>query len=171
MENNTFKVTIIGSSGVGKTTFLNRMSIGSFGMKYDPTVGVKICPIELYTDKGLVKFNVYDCAGQERFDEKQESYWDETQVFMIMFDVCSKLSFKYATSLVSYLKKKYQVVPIILCANKVDCQDRKILSDDINIENIGCTAYYEISTKTKLNLDRPFLKAIQLILGENTYLI
>jgi GTP-binding nuclear protein Ran len=52
---------------IGKTTFVKRHISGEFEKKYNATVGVEVHPVSFQTNRGLIIFNVWDTAGQEKF--------------------------------------------------------------------------------------------------------
>jgi small GTP-binding protein len=56
---------LVGDGGVGKTTFVKRHLTGEFEKKYVATLGVEVHPLTFHTNRGAMKFNVWDTAGQE----------------------------------------------------------------------------------------------------------
>ncbi len=56
---------------VGKTTFVKRHLTGEFEKKYNATVGVEVHPLQFQTNRGLIVYNVWDTAGQEKFGGKK----------------------------------------------------------------------------------------------------
>ena len=60
-----FKLILVGDGGVGKTTFVKRHLTGEFEKKYVATLGVEVHPLGFHTNRGPIKFNVWDTAGQE----------------------------------------------------------------------------------------------------------
>ena len=60
-----FKLILVGDGGVGKTTFVKRHLTGEFEKKYVATLGVEVYPLLFHTNRGPIKFNVWDTAGQE----------------------------------------------------------------------------------------------------------
>jgi len=60
-----FKLILVGDGGVGKTTFVKRHLTGEFEKKYVATLGVEVHPLKFHTNRGPIKFNVWDTAGQE----------------------------------------------------------------------------------------------------------
>ena len=88
-----------------------------------------------------------------------------------MFDITSYSSFECAISLMTTIREKNPNVPIILCANKVDSQEREVTSGDVVAKCIEFSDYIELSSKSEFNLKKPFLKAIRIILGDDTYLV
>lgn len=69
-----FKLILVGDGGVGKTTFVKRHITGEFEKKYVATLGVQVYPLKFYTNMGLIQFNVWDTAGQEKFGGLRDGY-------------------------------------------------------------------------------------------------
>lgn len=62
---------------IGKTTFVKRHLTGEFEKKYNATVGVEVHPLQFQTNRGLIIYNVWDTAGQEKFGGKLKiSFFD-----------------------------------------------------------------------------------------------
>jgi hypothetical protein len=77
-----FKLILVGDGGVGKTTFVKRHLTGEFEKKYVATLGVEVHPLLFHTNRGPIKFNVWDTAGQEvcTCDNKDVSFGEYTIV-------------------------------------------------------------------------------------------
>jgi GTP-binding nuclear protein Ran len=69
-----FKLVLVGDGGVGKTTFVKRHLTGEFEKKYNATVGVEVHPLQFQTNRGLIIYNVWDTAGQEKFGGKKKNF-------------------------------------------------------------------------------------------------
>jgi GTP-binding nuclear protein Ran len=67
-----FKLILVGDGGVGKTTFVKRHLTGEFEKKYVATLGVEVHPLTFHTNRGAMKFNVWDTAGQEVSSKQQQ---------------------------------------------------------------------------------------------------
>lgn len=59
----------------GKTTFVKRHLTGEFEKKYVATLGVEVHPIQFCTNRGSIRFNVWDTAGQEKFGGLRDGYY------------------------------------------------------------------------------------------------
>ena len=65
--NNSFKVVVVGSSGVGKTAIVRQLIEGNYREEGQPTIGVEFKIYSLQADDEIVKLQIWDTAGQERF--------------------------------------------------------------------------------------------------------
>ena len=70
----TFKLVLVGDGGVGKTTFVNKLLNDKFTKKYVPTLGVEVNKLCFKTNYGIIKFDIWDTAGQEKFGGLHEGY-------------------------------------------------------------------------------------------------
>jgi len=67
MADHIHKLIIVGDGGVGKTSYIKRLSTGEFIRKYIATMGVENTQLVFNTNKGNVVFNICDFAGQEKY--------------------------------------------------------------------------------------------------------
>ena len=76
IENDALNSLILwGPPGTGKTTFVKRHLTGEFEKKYVATLGVEVHPLEFNTNRGVIRFNVWDTAGQEKFGGLRDGYY------------------------------------------------------------------------------------------------
>lgn len=69
-----FKLVMVGEGGVGKTTFVKRHRTGEFERVYTPTQAVSVTEVPFYTNRGLIIFEIWDTAGQEKLGKLREIY-------------------------------------------------------------------------------------------------
>jgi len=168
----TFKILLVGDGGVGKTTFVKRHLTGEFETQYHPTMGVEIHPLIFYTSKGKIKFEVWDTAGQEKFGGLRDGYYIQGQAAIIMFDVCSKNSYKHVGDWYRDIQRICKNIPVVLCGNKVDKQERAVKPKSVSFHKSKDLSYFEISARSNLHFEKPFLWLAQKLLqDENLTLI
>jgi GTP-binding nuclear protein Ran len=94
MDSNTFKVVLVGDGGVGKSSLRDRWVANTWDPRYRATLGVEVFPLCLQTNYGPIKFNIWDCAGQEKFSGLKDGYYIGAKGGLLVFDVTSKMSYK-----------------------------------------------------------------------------
>lgn len=154
-----FKLIIIGDSGIGKSSLLNRFSDNVYTDSYISTIGVdfKITTIEI--DNKICKLQIWDTAGQERFRTITSSYYRGAHGIMVVFDITNRDSF---TNLPIWLKEIYNYasenVKIILIGTKADLDAKRVISyDDAMAFAIDNNMdYIETSAKKDTNIDTAF---------------
>ena len=79
-----------------------------------------------FTNKGQIKFNVWDTAGQDKFGGLGEGYYFGGHCGIIMFDVNSRITYQNVPKWYRDLERVCLNIPIVLVGNKVDIKDRKV---------------------------------------------
>ncbi|XP_078491934.1 GTP-binding nuclear protein Ran-like [Ciona intestinalis] len=160
------KLVLVGDGGVGKTTFVKRHLTGEFEKKYVATLGVEVHPIVFQTQRGRIRFNVWDTAGQEKFGGLRDGYYIQGQCAIIMFDVTSRVTYKNVPNWHKDLVRVCEDIPIVLVGNKVDIKDRKVKAKAINFHRKKNLQYYDISAKSNYNFEKPFLWMARKLMGD-----
>uniref|UniRef100_A0A2R8ZB75 GTP-binding nuclear protein Ran n=1 Tax=Pan paniscus TaxID=9597 RepID=A0A2R8ZB75_PANPA len=160
-----FKLVLVGDGGTGKTTFVKRHLTGEFEKKYVATLGVEVHPLVFHTNRGPIKFNVWDTAGQEKFGGLRDGYYIQAQCAIIMFDVTSRVTYKNVPNWHRDLVRVCENIPIVLCGNKVDIKDRKVKAKSIVFHRKKNLQYYDISAKSNYNFEKPFLWLARKLIG------
>jgi len=163
-----FKLLIIGDSGVGKSSLMNRFSDNVFSESYINTIGVdfKIRTIEV--NGKMIKLQIWDTAGQERFRTIVSSYYRGAHGIMIVFDITDKESF-YNVKMWSEEIKKYASsnVKTILIGNKADFESKRQVeySEAKEYADSNNMNYFETSAKTALNVEKSFFELASLLIN------
>lgn len=144
---------------MGKSTYFERLSEGTFRKVYIPTLGVEVRPITFNTSNGPIRFNCWDCAGLEKFGGLRDGYFIGGHAAMLFFDLTSRLTLQTTSRWHHDIVRVCEAIPAVMVATKTDIPTyRKITEDDI-IEDAEKKnlPYTEISSKTHTNLEEPFL--------------
>lgn len=80
------KVTLIGSSNVGKTSIINAYVRHLF-TNTTPTCGACYTQKVVRLDGQLLQLNIWDTAGAEKFRSVSSMYYRSTSVFLLCFDL------------------------------------------------------------------------------------
>merc|ERR1712107_95808 len=162
----TFKLVLVGDGGTGKTTFVKRHLTGEFEKKYVATLGVEVHPLVFHTNRGAIRFNVWDTAGQEKFGGLRDGYYIQGQCAIIMFDVTSRVTYKNVPNWHRGLVRVCENIPIVLTGSKVDIKDRKVKAKSIVFHRKKNLQYYDISAKSNYNFEKPFLWLARKLIGD-----
>lgn len=122
----SFKIVVVGASGVGKSAMVQRLVEGTFREEGQSTVGVEfksyICPLEDQT----VKLQIWDTAGQERFKSVSKAYFRNAVGAILVYDITNDSSFE---DLISWLNDLQQLCNpnayILLVGNKGDLEAQR----------------------------------------------
>ena len=163
-----FKLVLVGDGGVGKTTFVKRHLTGEFEKKYIATLGVEVHPMPFHTTKGSVIFNVWDTAGQEKLGGLRDGYYIGGNCGIIMFDVCSRITYSNVPKWYKDLTRVCEAIPIVLVGNKVDVKDRKVKAKQITFHRKKNLQYYDISAKSNYQFEKPFVWLLRRMTNDNT---
>jgi small GTP-binding protein len=90
-QKKTLKIVLLGDSGVGKTSLMNRYSTGKFTGQYKATIGADFLAkdnviVETYT-RQLVTLQIWDTAGQERFQSLGMGFYRGADACLLVYDV------------------------------------------------------------------------------------
>jgi len=145
---------------------VRRHRTGEFEKKYVPTMGVDVHPLEFHLNLGKVIFNCWDTAGQEKMGGLRDGYYIGGNAAIIMFDVTSRITYKNVPHWHKDISRVCDEIPIVLCGNKIDSNERKVKPKDILFHRKKNLQYYDISAKSNYNFERPFLYIAKKLTGQ-----
>ncbi|KAJ8622764.1 hypothetical protein MRB53_031293 [Persea americana] len=156
----SFKILLIGDSGVGKSSLLFSF-ISNAVDDPAPTIGVDF-KIKLLTVAGKrLKLTIWDTAGQERFRTLTTSYYRGAQGIILVYDVTRRETF---TDLSDIWAKEIELYSSnqdcikVLVGNKVDKESERAVTREEGIalaQEYGCS-FFECSAKTRENVEKCF---------------
>jgi len=162
-----FKLILIGNSGVGKSSILQRYMNKTFEESYKCTIGVDFLMKSVEVKGKTVKLQLWDTAGQEKYKSMVASYYRGANVALVVFDITSHSSFE---SLPLWIENYYKNGPeqknIILIGNKKDMVDQRQVTQE-EAEEFSETnnmIYFETSAKEGDNVDYVFNFAAEKLL-------
>lgn len=162
------KISIVGDSGNGKTSLMNKFTIDEFDNNTASTVGIDFrCKIIDINGK-KVKVRIWDTAGQERFGEIIRACYRNSDGVIITFDTTKYKSFlnleKWLEKVLNTIDKQY--TSIILVGTKCDLIDEREVNQEEIIDFIikNNLRYLEISSKDGKNVNLLFSTLTEIIL-------
>lgn len=89
-----FRVTIVGDSGVGKSSLLRSFSWAKFSSRHEATMGVDLFARILNVARSKVKMLLWDTAGQQTFRYLIRSYYRNCSGIVVAYSICERESFE-----------------------------------------------------------------------------
>lgn len=119
-----YKIVILGDGGVGKTTWIQRLLPGSrergLNPKYVATLGVDVHILHVETNYGPMVLDLWDTAGQEKFNKLSADYYIRSNGAVIMYDHGSHITYKNVPKwYLEYIKVIEDDYTVIVC-NKIN---------------------------------------------------
>jgi Ras-related protein Rab-1A len=140
-----FKVLLVGNSSVGKSSLLLRFADKVFHEAFLPTIGVDFKIRTVDHEGSIVKLQMWDTAGQEKFRTITAAYFKGAQGIILVFDICDKKSFEDIQHWMTEVDRHSMRNPIkILVGNKSDREGQRQVSREMAemfAENEGMIYY------------------------------
>jgi GTPase KRas len=158
-----YKLVIVGSGGVGKSSLTVQMIQNRFVEEYDPTIEESYRK-QVTIDGETCLLSVLDTAGEEEYS-MGDRYMRTAQGFVLTYSITSRSSFD---EMVSYQEQILQVkdedsVPMVLVGNKCDLEQDRVISPTGGRElakSFNCLCY-ETSAKARINVEEAFFQAVR----------
>ena len=136
-----------------------RYSDDTFIDNHISTIGLDYRLKMLNLDNKLIKMQIWDTAGQDRFRAIIKNYYKGSHGIILMFDLTSQDSFNNIKNwLVQIKDNTNEKIKIILVGNKCDAVNRRVI-DKEKAEKLGKDfdlKYFEASAKDNLNVNETF---------------
>ena len=161
-KKNTLKIVVIGDAGVGKTCLMQRYMTGNFSADYRTTVGADFLSTKLKVDEVTYNLQIWDTAGQEKFQAIGAAFYRGSDCCIIVFDITSKKSFDNIPNWINEFCLQGEIpdsknFPFVVIGNKIDKAERQVTFDEANTfckdRNLG---YFETSAKENIGIDEAF---------------
>lgn len=147
----TFKILVLGDSGVGKTCLIYRYTEGIFSEAYVSTIGIDCRTTMLDVDELKVRMQIWDTAGQERFRTLTSAYYRGAMGVLLVYDVTGEESFSHVNSWLRNIDDNASSdVCKVLVGNKADVEDGRVISKERGemVAQNNNLQFFETSAKT-----------------------
>jgi len=168
------KVIILGDSGVGKTSLMNRYVSDKFSQQYKATIGADFLTKEINIDDKAVTLQIWDTAGQERFQSLGTAFYRGADCCILVFSITDQKTFEnlsgWADEFLQHASPQQpQDFPFVCIGNKVDLEDKRVVDKSraehwikSRNENI---AFFEASAKMAVKVEDSFRHLAKEALG------
>jgi small GTP-binding protein len=170
-EQNSFRIVVLGSGGVGKTCVILRFLRDTFDADYVPTIQDSFEKSFLFSGK-TYKLNIVDTAGQDEMESINNLAIKSADAFVLLYSCTSSMSFgeleKFKTQIVS--NSTGAAPKIVVGGNKCDMEeDRAVTTEQgrAKCQELG-VPFFECSAKANINVTPIFEASLKQLLGVST---
>jgi len=168
----SFKVVLVGESGVGKTSIITQFIDQTFQEDQQSTTGGTFSTKSVICDNGkTLKFEIWDTAGQERYRSLTKMFYKDANAAVLVYDITRKDSFEELQNYWAEQIKESSPSNIILAvaANKSDLFNKEAVDEDQArkfAESLG--AIYASTTATTVeSINDLFIQIAKKYTGSN----
>ncbi|MFX0106634.1 MAG: Rab family GTPase [Candidatus Hodarchaeota archaeon] len=168
----TYKISIFGDRGVGKTTLVDRYITNEFHENIQATLGAAIHVKYLDLENGKVTLQVWDFGGQKRFKFLISTYAQGSSGGIFMFDLTNYESLIALKEWLPEFGKSVRYIPLIMVGGKLDLEQQRVCKTDEVLDIMKpykFHQYIECSSKTGENVESVFKVLLFKILEDKGY--
>ena len=152
-----FKLIVLGSAAVGKTTLVNRFLKKENIVDYRPTLGISLSTQQYYVQgfkEDTIKFLICDLAGQSFFKRVRREYYKGANCAFIVYDVTRRDTFEEAINVwYEDAKRELGNIPFVLIGNKIDKEDERKVTKEEGLAKAKEIQSSFIETSALLNIN------------------
>ncbi len=170
------KAVLIGDGAVGKTSIRRNYLGEEFSEGHIATIGVDLATKRVLFDQEIVKFIIWDLAGQPTFEKVRGHYYSGCNGILLVYSVVDRSSFDNASKwLVEAFKNMGPLPPTVIIGNKTDLRyslDKKkyVTTNEGEeftkyfIDKLGVPAIFrETSAKTGAGVQDAFTELLRMM--------
>ncbi|XP_073966766.1 ras-related protein Rab-24-like isoform X2 [Choristoneura fumiferana] len=162
-----FKIVLLGSEHVGKTSLVIRFVNYSFntGTPYQNTIGAAFCAKTMNSKGRDFNVGIWDTAGSERYESMTRMYYRGAHAAVICYEPTSLESWARLRHWLTELRTVEEECKVYLCGTKKDLLDsgsagREVPEDIVRTYSQGLRGHFLTSSKTGENVEELFQKIV-----------
>ena len=168
----SFKLIVIGDSGVGKSCLTNNAIKNTFDDAYNATVGFEFFTFNIRFNGKVVKLQIWDTCGQELYRSLITNFYRNSSLAIMVYSIISKESFDNVEMWLRELRSHSNPdVKVFLIGNKIDLEAEREVTTEQG-ENFykqnNLNLFLESSAKTGFNSQKIFIKAAEILYEDFT---
>ena len=167
----SFKIIVVGDSGVGKSCLTMKATKNIFENTYSPTIGFEFYTFVIKIKEKIIRLQIWDTCGQEVYRSLINGFYRNSTLAILVYAINNLKSFKNLDIWLNDIKVNSNPdIKIFLIGNKKDLEDkREIPLDNATkfVKDHGLHMFKEASAKTGFNAQEIFIEAARILYEEN----
>jgi len=155
----TFKIMMLGDASVGKTSLTIRYIKGFFMQDLRLTIGVDFYSKTTNFKEKIVKLQIWDFGGEERFRFLLTQYCKGANGAFFLYDITNPKSLEHLPDWTQIIRENAGDIPIMLIGSKLDLDEFRAVPRDAGIlaaKKYNLSSFVELSSKTGENVEDSF---------------
>ena len=167
----SFKIIVVGDSGVGKSCLTIKASRNYFEDYYSPTVGFEFLTFNVKIQDQNIKLQIWDTCGQEVYKSLIHSFYRNASMAFIAYAIDNEESFNNIEEWLNDIKTQSNPdIKIFMVGTKADLEDKRKITKERAEEFANehkMNFFMETSAKTGFNVQNLFIHAAKILYEEN----
>ncbi len=159
----SFKIIVVGDSGVGKSCLTMKGTKNHFEECYSPTVGFEFFTFNIRINDKNIKLQIWDTCGQEAYRSLITSFYRNSSLAILAYSIDNTNSYNNIEAWLNEIKTQSNPeTKIFLIGTKADLEnERKITTEQAKefSKQHEFHFFLETSAKTGLNAQNVFIQA------------
>ena len=167
------KIMFIGNSSVGKTSIIKRYSKNIFSTSYISTLGIDFESKNINIDNKTINLQIWDTAGQEKYKVLSKNYYNNSNAFIIVYDITNLESFESVMNWIDQIKENApENVKSILLGNKSDLEEKRKISEEEgkNLAKKININFYETSAQNGANIEKAIDNLVKDVINDENFI-
>jgi len=161
------KIILVGPTGSGKTSLLNRYTTGQNLPRTSPTKGASVVSKVVAVDGPPLKMQLWDTAGGAQYEMLNAIFFKGAAGALVFFDVTSEKSFGQVSPLLDHLAMHApEDIVVAVVGAKIDLKDKRIVREETAraLASSRSALYFETSVTEGESVDHLFKQLVQHII-------
>ena len=159
----SFKIIVVGDSGVGKSCLTMKGTKNHFEDCYSPTVGFEFFTFNIRINDKNIKLQIWDTCGQEAYRSLITSFYRNASLAILVYSIDNQISYNNIEAWLNEIKSQSNPdTKTFLIGNKLDLENQRRIPKDIAqhfCKDHGFNYFEETSAKTGDNAQKVFINA------------
>ena len=159
----SFKLIVIGDSGVGKSCLTNNAVKNIFDDSYNATVGFEFFTFNVRMFNKIIKLQIWDTCGQELYRSLITNFYRNSSLAVMVYAINNKESFDNIEMWLRELRTHSNPdAKVFLIGNKIDLENERQITKEQGeqfAKDNKINGFMEASAKTGVNAQKIFIQA------------
>ena len=161
----SFKIIVVGDSGVGKSCLTIKATKNIYEDNYTPTVGFEFFTFNIRIGDKNIKLQIWDTCGQEAYRSLITSFYRNSSLAVLVYSIDNRITYDNIESWLNEIKSQANPeIKIFLIGNKTDLEDQRQITKEEAVkfgEDHSFNFFLETSAKTGFNAQNIFIRAAE----------